>query len=205
MPSSCVRKLLPQAALQALLAVCLIAGVRLSAQTSQKSSDQPLDTAPAVSSAAKQQDNLAIFPHSDGARYFIAGQANIVFQAHAPFHSPYDGPNSMLSRGEYKTSLVGTLFLGYELAAESRTAISTSSIDVESAGGRGISEALGLAGFTNLDVVRNPTLGPRPYLARVQLHQTHWPLRQTDRGRPRRHSPSPPQSPSAASNSASAR
>jgi hypothetical protein len=44
--------------------------------------------------------------------------------------------------------------------------------DEESAGGRGISEALGLAGFTNLDVVRNPTLGPVPYLARVQLHQT---------------------------------
>ena len=27
-------------------------------------------------------------------------------------------------------------------------------------------EALGLAGFTNLDVVRNPNLGPKPYLAR---------------------------------------
>ena len=44
--------------------------------------------------------------------------------------------------------------------------------DEESAGGRGISEALGLAGFTNLDVVRNPNLGPVPYLARVELHQT---------------------------------
>ncbi len=171
MPSSCVRKLLPQAALQALLAVCLIAGVRLSAQTSQKSSDQPLDTAPAVSSAAKQQDNLAIFPHSDGARYFIAGQANIVFQAHAPFHSPYDGPNSMLSRGEYKASLVGTLFLGYELLKNPSRHLDLI-YDEESAGGRGISEALGLAGFTNLDVVRNPTLGPTPYLARVQLHGT---------------------------------
>ena len=42
----------------------------------------------------------------------------------------------------------------------------------ESAGGRGISEALELAGFTNLDVVRNPSLGPTPYMARVQLHQT---------------------------------
>ena len=44
--------------------------------------------------------------------------------------------------------------------------------DLESAGGRGISEALGLAGFTNLDVVRNPQLGPVPYTARAQLHQT---------------------------------
>ena len=44
--------------------------------------------------------------------------------------------------------------------------------DIESSGGRGISEALGLAGFTNLDVVRNPNLGSKPYIARVQLHQT---------------------------------
>jgi len=39
-------------------------------------------------------------------------------------------------------------------------------LDVESAGGAGISQALGLAGFTNLDVVRNPTLGSAPYVAR---------------------------------------
>ena len=43
--------------------------------------------------------------------------------------------------------------------------------DMESAGGRGLSQALGLAGFTNLDVVRNPTLGSAPYIARYQVHQ----------------------------------
>jgi len=40
-------------------------------------------------------------------------------------------------------------------------------VDVESAGGVGLSDAFGLAGFTNLDVVRNPTLGSAPYLARA--------------------------------------
>ena len=44
-------------------------------------------------------------------------------------------------------------------------------VDIESAGGHGISEALGLAGFTNLDVVRNPTLGENPYLARFLVRQ----------------------------------
>src|SRR5207247_9787174 len=44
--------------------------------------------------------------------------------------------------------------------------------DVESAGGRGLSDALGLAGFTNLDVVRNPTLGSAPYIARAMVHVT---------------------------------
>jgi hypothetical protein len=45
-------------------------------------------------------------------------------------------------------------------------------VDFESAGGRGLSEALGLAGFTNLDVVRNPNLSSVPYLARSEIHQT---------------------------------
>ena len=42
--------------------------------------------------------------------------------------------------------------------------------DVESTGGRGISDALGLAGFTDVDVVRNPDLGPKPYIARIMVH-----------------------------------
>jgi hypothetical protein len=112
-----------------------------------------------------------MFPHAEGTRFYIAGQANIIFQAHAPFHSPYEGANSMLGRGEYKTSLVGTLFLGAELVRNPARHLEVL-YDEESAGGRGISEALGLAGFTNLDVVRNPTLGPVPYLARVELHGT---------------------------------
>ena len=43
--------------------------------------------------------------------------------------------------------------------------------DLEAAEGRGLSEAFGLAGFTNLDVVRNPNLGKAPYIARYQIHQ----------------------------------
>ena len=44
-------------------------------------------------------------------------------------------------------------------------------VDFENAGGRGISQALGLAGETNVDVVRNPTLSTAPYLARGEIHQ----------------------------------
>ena len=120
---------------------------------------------------APVEEPTDIFPHAESSRYFIAGQANIVFQAHAPFHSPYDGPNSMQARGEYKTSLIGTLFLGLQLNTNPRYA-TDAIVDFESAGGRGISQALGLAGFTNLDVVRNPSLGSKPYLARVVIHQT---------------------------------
>jgi hypothetical protein len=128
---------------------------------------QATDAAPQAQAPA----DPAMFPHPDTTRYFITGQANIIFQAHGPFHSPYEGTNSLLARGEYKPSLVGTLFMGFELVRNPARHLEAI-YDEESAGGRGISEALGLAGFTNLDVVRNPTLGPVPYLARVQLHQT---------------------------------
>jgi high affinity Mn2+ porin len=114
---------------------------------------------------------LTMFPHWEHSRFLIAGQANIVFQSDGPFHSPYEGTNSFIGRGEYKTSLLGTLYLGAQLRTDPKT--ETDAIfNLESAGGRGLSEALGLAGFTNLDVVRNPNLGSVPYMARAQLHQT---------------------------------
>jgi hypothetical protein len=129
-------------------------------------------TRPAHLPEAPSEDNSAptMFPHWENSRFLIAGQANIIFQAHGPFHSPYEGAHSLLSRGEYKTSLVGTLYLGAQLRRDPRTETDVI-FDLESAGGRGISEAFGLAGFTNLDVVRNPNLGSTPYVARVQLHQ----------------------------------
>jgi hypothetical protein len=146
-------------------ALCLFTAA-LAAQTPAAAPSTPPD-APTDAPSAQ----LTVFPHPDTARYLISGQANIVFQAHPGFHSPYSGTNSMLARGEYKTSLVGTLYLGFELNPNPR--FETDALyDEESAGGRGISEALGLAGFTNLDVVRNPNLGSVPYMARVQLHQT---------------------------------
>ena len=135
------------------------------AQASESQSAAARPAAPDTGAPA-----VTIFPHSDTARWLVSGQANIVFQGHPGFHSPYSGPNSLLARGEYKVSLVGTLFTGFQLLKNPR--FSTDAIfDLESASGRGISEALGLAGFTNLDVVRNPTLGSKPYIARVQLHQ----------------------------------
>ena len=129
---------------------------------------------------AEPGEALTMFPHAETAPWFVAGQANIIFQAHPSFHSPYQGPNSLHGAGEYKTSLLGTLYLGYQLGRGVRGKTPTWSeryntdfiADFESSGGRGLSEALGLAGFTNLDVVRNPNLGSKPYVARVQFHQT---------------------------------
>ncbi len=107
-----------------------------------------------------------IFPHSDTSRWWISGQANVILQGHPAFHALYSGANSLNPKGETATSSVVTLYTGYELTGSLEVLF-----DVESAEGGGISDALGLAGFANLDVVRNPQLGPAPYIARAVIHK----------------------------------
>ncbi len=107
-----------------------------------------------------------MFPHSQTSRLWISGQDNIIFQWHPSFRSKSTGPNSFRSEAENATSNVATLYTG--LALTSTTEIFA---DVETADGGGLSDALGLAGFTNIDVVRNPQLGPAPYLARAAIRQ----------------------------------
>jgi high affinity Mn2+ porin len=115
------------------------------------------------------QENPAVFSHHLIAdRIWISGQANFIFQAHTPFHSPYAGPNSFQSRLETTAlSRVLTLYTGIKLARWTEFVF-----NAEEAGGKGLSEALGIAAFTNLDVVRNPTLGQDVYAARYFIHQT---------------------------------
>jgi hypothetical protein len=104
--------------------------------------------------------------HSSTDRFWISGQANIIFQWHPSFPAKYSGPNSLRAESEHATSNVLTLYTGYEFNKTTEVVF-----DVESAGGRGISSALGLAGFTNLDVVRSPDLGQIPYLARLMIRK----------------------------------
>jgi hypothetical protein len=121
-------------------------------------------------SPATDDPLLTMFPHPEGGRFWISGQANIIFQGRLPFHSGYEGPNSFRSSAEYKTSIVGTLYTAVRPTRSIRYN-SDLILNLELAAGRGLSQALGLAGFTNLDVVRNPNLGSTPYLARYEIHQ----------------------------------
>ena len=78
---------------------------------------------------------VTIAPHAEDSRWWISGQANIIYQGRLPFHSAYEGPNSFRNSAEYKTSLVGTLFTAIRPTRSSR--YNTDLIlDVESAGGR---------------------------------------------------------------------
>jgi len=116
--------------------------------------------------SADPSDPATIFGHSKPDWLWVSGQANIIWQGHFAFHGPYSGPNSLKSKKELTNSRVFTLYTGVRLAKGTEFLF-----DIESAGGRGISDAVGLGGFTDLDVVRNPTLGAAPYIARVMFHQ----------------------------------
>lgn len=96
----------------------------------------------------------------------MSAQANSILQTQPGFHSPYAGDNSFLPSDHAQISFVGTLFAGYEV-----TPLTAIVVTGESAAGGGLSTALGIAGFTNLDVVRNPTLGSAPYVGRAFIDQ----------------------------------
>jgi high affinity Mn2+ porin len=125
-----------------------------------------------ASNAAAQAAQTApaettMFPHPDDSRWWLSGQVNLIWQAHGGFTSPYQGDNSLRPEPEQALSRLWTIYTGVKLPGHTELLF-----NVESAGGRGLSDALGLAGFTNLDVVRNPTLGSAPYIARAMVHVT---------------------------------
>ncbi|GAC1618477.1 MAG: hypothetical protein PVS2B2_03660 [Candidatus Acidiferrum sp.] len=99
-------------------------------------------------------------------RIWISGQVNIISQWHPAFHSPYQGANSFSPEAQDASSRVLTLYTGLRVSATTEFLC-----DVQETGGHGLGEALGIAGFTNLDVVRNPLLTKKPYVARLMWHQ----------------------------------
>ncbi len=115
--------------------------------------------------AANQGDSTA--SSAAARRWWLSGQVNVIYQWHPAFQALYTGPNSLLPWREHATSRVATLYTGLSVGRRTEFLL-----DLESAGGGGISQAFGLAGFTNLDVVRNPTLGAAPYVARALVRYT---------------------------------
>ncbi len=107
-----------------------------------------------------------MFPHFRDSRFWLSGQMNFIFQAHPDFHADYSGPNSLSPHYEKATSRVMTLYTGVRLNHSTEFLV-----DIEEAGGAALSTGLGLAGNTNLDIVRNPSLSKAPYLGRGMIHK----------------------------------
>ncbi len=100
-------------------------------------------------------------------RLWVSVQGNFIRQEQPAFDARYSGPNSLQPGAEHATSRVETLYTGFQIAKNLEVLV-----DIESAGGAGLSNALGVAGFPNMDVVRNPALPETPYFSRAMLHYT---------------------------------
>ena len=99
-------------------------------------------------------------------KFYVGAQATLNIQHSFPFHSPYAGSESFLSRHETEATDTYTAYIGYRLNDHLEVYI-----DPEISKGHGLSTGYGLGGFTNGDVVRTPTLDQNPYLARYILRE----------------------------------
>jgi high affinity Mn2+ porin len=118
-----------------------------------------------ASAHSARADDDYLFDHPDAA-WWLSAQLNVIGQAQPGLHAPYTGDHSFRDDDHAAVSLVGTVFAGYALTSTTAVVVTG-----ESAAGGGLSDALGIAGFTNLDVVRNPTLGSTPYVGRAFVDQ----------------------------------
>jgi high affinity Mn2+ porin len=165
-----MRCFLAQRVLQFLcLVLVCVASPRL-ALAQDTTPDQPAAPVAAASTDQPADDEpTTMFPHSETSRYWISGQANVIFQWHPTFYAKYSGPNSLSPGAQSATTHILTLYTGYQLTKTTEVLA-----DIENATGGGIGDALGLAGFTDLDSVRTVQgvpLSKSPYLARLMLHQ----------------------------------
>jgi len=145
-----------------ILTIVCLAPAHLAAQ--EFPTTEPVSTSGA-GEAPEADPMLTMFPRSESDRIWLSGQANFITQYHPTFRSPYSGPNSLSAPAQTATSRVLTLFTGIRVSSSTEFLC-----DVQETGGGGIGQALGLAGFPNLDVVRNPTLSQAPYIARLMVH-----------------------------------
>ena len=145
--------------LASLMIVCSHSWQRALAQLPDTTQQKPGSVEP-------DESPTTMFPHQPDGRFWFSGQTNIVDQAHPPFSATYSGPSSFQTKAENAVGEVTTLYMGMQFTRSSEILL-----DFENTAGLGLSGALGIAGFTNLDAVRDATLSDTPYLSRVIYHQ----------------------------------
>jgi high affinity Mn2+ porin len=96
----------------------------------------------------------------------LGTQVNVISQSLRPFHSAYEGANSLTSTGDHQISDTFGLYLGQRVTRRLEAYL-----DIEMARGAGVGRTVGLAGITNGDVIRQGSadLGQDPYVARAFL------------------------------------
>ncbi len=116
--------------------------------------------------APRAGSDITFLKHGPELPYWFGFEANSIAQVNPAFPAAYSGTNSFGPQRGAAVSGLFTIFTGHR-----PTRTTEIILDGEMAVGGGLSSALGIAGFTNLDVVRNPSLPHDPYVARLQIHQ----------------------------------
>lgn len=93
-------------------------------------------------------------------------QQTAVYQYHGAFDALYSGDNSMINKEEGALSLTSTLFFDAPLWKGANF-----TFNPELSGGKGLSQAKGLGGFTNGETFRIGNPEPVVYVARLLLEQ----------------------------------
>jgi hypothetical protein len=99
--------------------------------------------------------------------YMVGAQTTVVWQWHPGFRSPYQGPHSLRADADDAVSHSYGLYTGLRLLPWLDVYV-----DPEMIRGSGLTGGVGLTGFTNGEVIRNPEAGQDPYLARAFLRAT---------------------------------
>ena len=149
----------------ALALSCAVSQARAQAQPSAPSAPSS-NNASASDAAPEDAVTESMFRHFKDTRFWLSGQANFIFQTHPSFSAAYSGVHSLGPNYEKATSRLLTLYTGVRLNNSTELLV-----DIEEAGGAALSLGFGLAGDTNLDIVRNPSLSKAPYLGRGMIHK----------------------------------
>src|SRR5215467_8111604 len=88
---------------------------------------------------AQTDQQVTVFEHPAEQRFYVAGQMNFIYQQHGDFPARYSGPQSFKPVEEDALSRVLTLYTGVRLPDGWDVVL-----DIESAGGLGLSDAFGL-------------------------------------------------------------
>src|SRR5205809_5750778 len=99
--------------------------------------------------------------------YLLGGQVTVVWQHEPAFRSRYQGRNSFRSGPDDAVSHSYRLYTGVRLLPWLDLYV-----DPEMIRGSGLSSGVGLVGYTNGEVIRNPEAGQSPYLARAFVRAT---------------------------------
>ena len=97
----------------------------------------------------------------------IHGQFTLIGQGYPPFHSPYQGPQSLIGNSQFTNTISSTLFIGVRPWEGTEVYVNPELLQ-----GFGLSDTYGVAAFPNGEAQKSNFPVPRVNIARAFVRQT---------------------------------